>query len=107
MKHDLRGMNRKGLESLRDRIDRQIEKLKSDDLEKAKAAAEKAAKAHGFSLADLGTAPTRPRKPAKAGAPRYADPADPSKTWTGKGRQPEWYKAAIAAGAKPEELAIK
>ncbi|MBT8410687.1 MAG: H-NS histone family protein, partial [Octadecabacter sp.] len=35
-----------------------------------------------------------------------ANPADPSQQWTGKGRQPNWYKAAIEAGKSPESMAI-
>lgn len=26
--------------------------------------------------------------------------------WSGRGRRPQWYKDAIAAGKKPEELAV-
>ena len=81
-------------------------------------AAEKAAAAHGFSLAQLTggeTAAPKKRgrkpgpkaaKPKKAGAPRYKNPADASQTWTGKGRQPVWFKDAVAAGADPESMAI-
>ena len=110
---DVKKMSRKELETLRGRIDRQLEKLKSDDRKKARDAAEKAAKAHGFSLAELaGGAAAKPpargkRKPAKVGVPKYANPANPSKTWTGKGRQPEWFKAAMAAGKSPKQLEIK
>lgn len=28
-------------------------------------------------------------------------------TWTGHGRQPGWFKAALATGKKPEDLAVK
>ena len=109
---DVKKMTRKELEALRNRVDRQLQKLKSDDRKKARDAAEKAAKAHGFSLAELtgGVAVKavggRKRKSVNVGVPKYADPGNPSKTWTGKGRQPEWYKAAIAAGKSPEDLAI-
>ncbi len=110
---DVKKMSRKELETLRGRIDRQLEKLRSEDRKKAHAAAEKAAKAHGFSLAELSggvaakSAKPAKRKPANVGVAKYADPANPSKTWTGKGRQPEWYKAAIAAGKSPKQLEIK
>ena len=113
---EVKKMNRRELETLRNRVDRQLEKLKSDDRKKARDAAEKAAKAHGYSLAELtGGERAKAAKPGKrksgksgtVGVAKYADPANPSKTWTGKGRQPEWFKAALAAGKSPEQLEIK
>jgi DNA-binding protein H-NS len=73
---------------------------------------------YGLSAADLGLAGKAPkaakavkaakpgRKPgrkkaAKAGVVKYRDGAN---TWTGHGRRPQWYVAAIAAGKKPEDL---
>jgi DNA-binding protein H-NS len=37
---------------------------------------------------------------------RYANPANPSDTWTGRGRKPGWFIAALAAGRNPEDMAI-
>lgn len=52
---------------------------------------------NGLTLADLG--PTKltsvkTRNPASAAAPKYRDPATGA-TWTGKGRQPAWFIAAM------------
>jgi DNA-binding protein H-NS len=38
--------------------------------------------------------------------PKYQNPADTDQTWTGKGRQPEWYKTAIEGGQSPETMLI-
>ena len=51
-------------------------------------------------------------KPAKAAGKKSASPAkyrDPAsgKTWTGRGKRPDWYKAALAAGKAAQELEIK
>ncbi len=47
------------------------------------------------------------RKGAKAKAPaKYRNPANAAETWSGRGRQPGWYKAAVAKGKKPESMAI-
>ena len=118
MKVNLKGMSRKELEKLRADVDKALEQVSSREKDLAIKAAEKAAAAHGFSLAQLsgGEAPAPKKrgrkpgpkagKPMKAGAPRYKNPADASQTWTGKGRQPEWFKNAVEAGAKPESMAI-
>ena len=38
------------------------------------------------------------RKPTGKVAVQFRDPADSSKEWTGRGRQPKWVKELIASG---------
>ena len=50
---------------------------------------------------------TKPKaKKSSKGVIRFRDPANPEKTWTGRGTQPGWYKAGIAAGKTREHFAI-
>ncbi|MCO6383227.1 H-NS family nucleoid-associated regulatory protein [Oceanicola sp. 502str15] len=107
----LKGMNRKELEKLKADIEKALVKLADDDKKAAKAAAEKAALAHGFSLEELTGGAKRGRKAGKKtsgpkGAPKYANPADTSQTWTGRGRQPAWIKEGLGAGKSLEDFAI-
>ncbi|HRM75876.1 MAG TPA: H-NS histone family protein, partial [Paracoccus sp. (in: a-proteobacteria)] len=37
---------------------------------------------------------------------KYANPADPEQTWTGRGRKPRWVQEALGAGQKLESLEI-
>ncbi len=76
--------------------------------EKAHARAELEAKARelGYDLASLiGTnqSGTRTRAPAAA---KYRNPADAAETWSGRGRKPRWFVAAIASGKSEQDLAI-
>jgi DNA-binding protein H-NS len=62
--------------------------------------------AEGLALEDLfargaGTAKRR-KVPAK-----YRNPANHSETWSGRGRQPRWYAAALKAGKSERALLIK
>jgi DNA-binding protein H-NS len=69
-------------------------------------ALEEKAREFGFALADLFSSVVgKPAKRAKA-APRYANPADASVTWSGRGRKPRWFSEAIAAGMSPESMAV-
>ncbi|KUF09313.1 H-NS histone family protein [Pseudoponticoccus marisrubri] len=68
----------------------------------AKLAAEKAAKEFGFSLDEIVTGDGK----ASKGVPRYANPADPTQTWTGRGRKPQWVIDALNSGKSVEDLAI-
>src|SRR5262245_38216526 len=40
-------------------------------------------------------------------AAKYANPEDPSETWTGRGRKPRWLNAKLQEGAKIEKFLIK
>jgi DNA-binding protein H-NS len=39
--------------------------------------------------------------------PKYRNPADKNQTWSGRGRHPLWFDAAIKAGKKEASLLIK
>ena len=111
MKVDLKGMSRKELEKLQKDVEKALAKISEKDLKAARDAAAKAAAKLGFSLEEVVAAPARKQRkstgPKTKAAPKYANPADASQTWTGKGRQPEWFKSAVAGGAAPESMEIK
>jgi len=106
-------MSRKDLEKLKADVEKALTKVGANEMKTAKLAAEKAAAAHGFSLSDLtgGTAPKKaakaaPKKAKKAAPAKYRNPADAKQTWSGKGRQPDWFKQAVTAGKTPASMAI-
>lgn len=67
---------------------------------------EAVAKKHGLTIADvLGDKSKKKSAKAKAAA-KYSNPSDASQTWSGRGRQPAWFKEALASGKSPEDLAI-
>lgn len=39
--------------------------------------------------------------------PKYRNPADPTQQWSGRGRQPLWFAAAVKAGKKDKDLLIR
>ncbi len=89
---------------------REIEKAidQFDDRRKAeiRSALEAQAKEAGFSLDDFVGGKPRGSRTTKKGEPKYRHPANTSITWTGKGRQPTWFKEHVEAGGDPEELAV-
>ena len=40
-------------------------------------------------------------------AAKYANPDNPSETWTGRGRKPRWLAARLKAGDKQEKFLLK
>lgn len=102
MSIELDNMSLRELRELRNKLDRAISTFEDRRKREALAAAEHAAKEYGFNLADLTNG-----KPARAKvAPKYANPADPSLTWTGRGRKPRWIQEHLDTGKKLEDLEI-
>lgn len=105
MKIDLDGLDLKELKDLRNQVDRAIQSFNERRKAAAVAELEETAKKMGFSLAEL-TAAAATTKKRKAVAPKYANPANPSETWTGRGRRPRWVEAALAEGKGLDDLKI-
>lgn len=110
MNIDLSALSLEELKALRKSVDRLIDDWAERRRREALAAAEEAARSHGFNLSDLGLTGGRPRRAAAAArtpsVARYANPDNAAQTWSGRGRRPEWLKAALAAGRSLEDLAI-
>ena len=94
------------LKELQSKVAKAIANFVERKKKEALAEMEELARARGFSsLAELTGAAPAPRKRAPS-AVKYANPADPSQTWSGRGRKPGWFLAAIAAGKSPEDMAL-
>jgi DNA-binding protein H-NS len=103
MAFDLNSMSLKDLKDLHGQVAKAIASFE-DRKKQALAELEEKAREMGFSLAEL-TGDSVPRKRAPATA-KYANPADKSDTWSGRGRKPRWFDDALKSGKKPEDLAI-
>lgn len=104
MKIDLEGLDLKELKDLRNQVDKAIQSYQERRKAAALAELEETAKKMGFSLSEL-TAMSGAKK-RKSVAPKYANPANASETWTGRGRRPRWVEAALAQGKSLDDLAI-
>jgi len=48
----------------------------------------------------------RPRRKYPKVLPKYVNPSAPLETWSGRGKQPRWFVAALRSGQKPDDLLI-
>ncbi|MGL5009886.1 MAG: H-NS family nucleoid-associated regulatory protein [Paracoccaceae bacterium] len=101
---DLNDMSLKELKDLQSRVNKAISTFEDRKKKEALAEIEEIARAKGFSLSEL-TGMGGPKKRAPATA-KYANPADPSDTWSGRGRKPRWFEAALKSGKTIADLAI-
>jgi len=116
MAHDLKSMSRKDLEKLLADVKKALAAAQARDRRDARRAAQRAAAEFGFNLNELSDEDTpKPakekkakaaKKPVKSAKAKFADPDDKTRTWTGKGRQPNWYRDAIEKGISPSTLEI-
>lgn len=101
---ELERMSLKELKDLQLRVSSAISSFEDRKKREAIAELEQKARDLGFKLNELvAAAPMRKRRPAKA---KYGNPANPSETWTGRGRKPRWVEAALKAGKSLEDLLI-
>ena len=93
----------------REALERQIEQTKKQErgeaIEKVKALMAE----YGLTVADLGSRPTagKSRKGKTGGkvAAKYHN-ASTGETWSGRGLQPRWLRAALASGRKLADFAV-
>ena len=97
---DLTEMSLEDLKKLRKDVEKAIATYEERKKKEALVALEAKATEMGFSLSELTGAGK------KISAPKFQNPDDPTQTWTGRGRQPVWFKEAIAAGKREDDLRI-
>jgi DNA-binding protein H-NS len=96
-------MSLKELLSLEEKIQGAISEARAKGRSEIKSKVADLAAAHGFSISEL----FGNKGPLKSkGAAKYANPEDPSDTWSGRGRKPNWLVARIKKGAKLEQFKI-
>ncbi len=102
---DLEKLSLSELKSLQKEIAKSIAEFGNRRKVEALGALEEHAKALGFSLAELTGKKVRKAR-AGSGTPKYRHPENPEVTWSGMGRKPAWFTAAIEAGKAPESMAV-
>ena len=101
---DVNALSLKELKELQSQIAKAISSYEDRKKKEAVADLEERARQMGFSLSELlGTPVVRKRAPAAA---KYVNPANPAETWSGRGRKPRWFEAALASGKNPSDLSI-
>ena len=86
-------------------------KTRQDELAREKATQLRAkisamVKAEGFAIEDVFGGSGARRGVRRKVKPKYRNPIDPSQTWTGRGKRPRWFNAALSAGKKEKDLLI-
>ncbi|MGB3279809.1 MAG: H-NS histone family protein, partial [Pseudorhodobacter sp.] len=101
---DVETLSLKELKSLQKDLAKAISNFEDRKKSDARSKLEGISKEMGYSLADLiGTEVKPTRAPAAA---KYRHPENAALTWSGRGRKPLWFVAALEAGKSPEDMAV-
>ncbi|MDN0075117.1 H-NS histone family protein [Crenobacter sp. SG2303] len=89
---------------LKKQVEQRIHEIQGQEKTKAMQQIRELAKTYGLSVEEVlakvsGTA----RKPVEA---KYANPANPEQTWSGRGRKPVWVQEYLDSGKTLESLEI-
>lgn len=102
---DLKKLNKKQLAELIAHASSRSRELDTEELEKIRADVRAYAKSKGYTIEQLFGGRGRKGRRSKA-APKYRNPADSSQTWSGRGKRPRWFHAALKAGKRERDLLI-
>ncbi len=101
---DLEALSLGELKKMQKDVAKAISTFEDRQKAEARAKVEALARDLGYTLAELvGTETKSSRAPAAA---KYRHPENSALTWSGRGRKPQWFVEALAAGKTAEELAI-
>lgn len=92
----------KDLLAQRAELERQIAATRDQEMAQAIAQVRQLMTDYGLTVADLAAGQRRASSPVAA---KYRNQAT-GESWSGRGLQPKWLKAAISAGAKLEDFAV-
>jgi DNA-binding protein H-NS len=108
MKIDLKSLSVSELNDLSKAITAELDARQRGERQKLLDEFRERAKALGVTTAELMATITGKRKSGgkSVGVAKYANPADKSQTWTGKGKRPRWVHDALGAGKSLDDLKI-
>jgi DNA-binding protein H-NS len=108
---DLKTLNHNQLNDLIARARSRQDELEKEKVLKLRERITALIQAEGFSVDEFfGRSNRGPRGKSKGAGvkvkPKYSNPLDPTQTWTGRGKRPRWFLAAIASGKTDKDMLI-
>ena len=103
--YDLEALSLPELKKMQKDIAKAISTYQDRQKAEARAKVEAVARELGYSMAELVGADSKPKRAPVA--PKYQHPENPAVTWSGRGRKPQWFVDALAAGTTAGDLEIR
>ena len=103
---DLKSLNHKQLDELIQKAEQRKREVAKESVAKVRQKIQAILKTEGFDLEDV-FGGNRRGKSRDSAAAKYRNPADASQTWSGRGKRPGWFHAALKSGKKEQDLLVK
>jgi DNA-binding protein H-NS len=108
MRIDISKLNEAQLTALVGRIQTRLSELQLEKVARVRDKVIAMIGSEGLDYAELMEHTTFARRKKRGKVrPKYRNPTNPTETWSGRGRQPRWFAAAIKAGKKESSLRVK
>ena len=105
---DITKLNGKQLNALQNKIASRLDEIQKNTLKDLRARIAAMVKEEGFTMDEVfGTRSKRGTKRGTKVPPKYRNPVDSLQTWSGRGKRPRWFDAALKSGKKEKDLLIK
>ncbi len=101
---DVKSLNKKQTRDLMRKLESHMKTIDKEKIAKVKTKVNALLKAEGVTFAQV-YGRRRTGRTAKV-PPKYRNPNGPE-TWSGRGKRPRWFVAALKAGKKEKDLLIK
>src|SRR6478736_10439299 len=101
---DLKKLNQTQLNELIQRAQTRKQEINRENAGKVRAKLTALAKAEGFTIEELFGTRGQGKGTRRKAKPKYRNPVDHAQTWSGRGKRPSWFNAALSAGEKEKDL---
>lgn len=101
---DLKSLNHSQLQELIKRAEQRKLEFAKERVSKVREKILALLKSESLTLEDVFGGARKARRSAVA---KYRNPTDHTQTWSGRGKRPRWFNAALKAGKKEQDLLIK
>src|SRR5699024_3312153 len=103
---DISNLNQKQLNDLINKAETRKQTIRKDKIAKLRKKINDMIKAEGYTFEDVFGTRRKTRRSTGKVPPKYFNPSNPTETWSGRGKRPRWFNAAIKAGKKEKDLLI-
>jgi DNA-binding protein H-NS len=104
---DIKSLNHTQLVDLISKAQLRQTELRKEKVVKLREKVHALIKSEGYTFEDIfGQGKVKTRRSTGTVAPKYRNPANPTQTWSGRGKRPHWFNDALKAGKKEKDLAI-
>ncbi len=102
----IENLSKNQLDELIDKARARKEVLHKEEINSVREELAAAAQAKGYTIEELFGKGRRAATKRGKVPPKFRNPDDSTMTWTGRGKRPRWFQAALDAGRNPDSMLI-